>query len=482
MGKSAIIQSLVERCAQHATILGTFFFARADSSRNYAEVLIPTLAYQLARTFPAAMVVLEPIIMHDPLIFKASLRTQAYTLLVRPFLYLIDVAVLENTSSSPRVFIVDGLDECSDSQKQALIISVVASVLHDYHIPVCFLLASRAETAISLAFQRQKGLHSTLASLSLDNDSDAWSDIRQFIEDSFLDIVDTHPLRHHITLPWPEPFSIGELARKASGHFIYAAVAMRFIASSDEHPARALQVVKGLVPSRTGSPFAELDALYLHILRSARYTSQALGILRHCILTNFEPSVAAICCLYDTTPDDVALFLSDIPSLAILSPNGEAELSVNVKHASLRDFLTDEKRSHEFYISDTEYNASFLVRYFQLLDEGAKAPISSLFTTGGWIGATRNFIAVLCLTITHSQETEVLRRMISGHSAQDIWKFCAEGFESDTEMSKAVIRRTTIASVSRYIHAIRDSVSQILLSQNDLTMRTAFWLPDRQHR
>jgi hypothetical protein len=135
-GKSAIMQSIVEQCVQHAVILGSFFFFRTDSSRNYAEVLIPTLAYQLACAFPAAMTVLEPIIHRYPLIFKASVRTQAYELLVRPRLYLIETGVLEHSGTLRRVFVVDGLDECSDPQKQALIISAVASILRDIHLPI----------------------------------------------------------------------------------------------------------------------------------------------------------------------------------------------------------------------------------------------------------------------------------------------------------------------------------------------------------
>lgn len=79
-GKSAILQSIAERCVQHAVILGNFFFSRADPSRNYAEVLIPTLAYRLARNFPQAMTVLEPIVQGDPFIYKASLTKQSYEL------------------------------------------------------------------------------------------------------------------------------------------------------------------------------------------------------------------------------------------------------------------------------------------------------------------------------------------------------------------------------------------------------------------
>ncbi|KAF5320818.1 hypothetical protein D9619_002239 [Psilocybe cf. subviscida] len=48
-GKSAIMQSIVERCESDRLILGTFFFNRSDESRNNAEAFIPTLAYQVLR-------------------------------------------------------------------------------------------------------------------------------------------------------------------------------------------------------------------------------------------------------------------------------------------------------------------------------------------------------------------------------------------------------------------------------------------------
>ncbi|KAF5327798.1 hypothetical protein D9619_004937 [Psilocybe cf. subviscida] len=191
-GKSAIMQSIVERCAKQTLILGTFFFFRTDPSRNYAEVLIPTLAYQLARTFPAAMAIIEPAVQRDPLIFKASLQTQAYDLLVRPFLYLIETGVIDITSPLRRVFVIDGLDECDDPKKQALIIHAVADILSDNLGPICVLIASRPEVAISRAFQRENSLHSILSTITLDDNDEASSDIRQYIEDSFLDILDTH--------------------------------------------------------------------------------------------------------------------------------------------------------------------------------------------------------------------------------------------------------------------------------------------------
>ncbi|KAF5327795.1 hypothetical protein D9619_004941 [Psilocybe cf. subviscida] len=450
-GKSAIMQSIVERCAKQALILGTFFFFRTDPSRNYAEVLIPTLAYQLARAFPAAMAIIEPIIQRDPLIFKASLQTQAYDLLVRPLLYLVETGVIDITSPLRRVFVIDGLDECDDPQKQALIIHAVAAILSDNVDPICFLIASRPEVAINRAFQRENSLRSILATITLDDNDEASSDIRQFIEDSFLDILDTHPLRTHIPPCWPDRHSVNHLVEKSSGHFIYAATSMKFISSAAEHPARALQVVEGLVPPRVGNPFAELDALYLHILTSAKYSSQVLGILRHCIFSNLGNTVTIVCFMYPhLSPDDVALFLSDVQALVSLSPNNVAEMQIILKHASLWDFIMDGKRSQAIYMSKEEYVAFCLPRYFWLLDNSTSPQVQRslpLFDNA--------LLFELIDAISHSHDIELLQSLICGHSPQDVWNYFVCWQHEDASLS----RLCAIYGACLYVGAIRDSAA-----------------------
>ncbi|KAF5316296.1 hypothetical protein D9619_006137 [Psilocybe cf. subviscida] len=453
VGKSAIMQSVIEQCTQHAVVLGSFFFFRSDPSRNYAEVLIPTLAYQLACVFPAALAVLEPIINRNPLIFKASLRTQAYELLVRPILYLFENRIIEIDDPRRRVFVIDGLDECSDSdpqkqkQKQALIINIVASVLCEYDVPISFLIASRPEPAISSAFHREARLYATFASISLDDSIDAESDIRQFVEDSFLDILDSHPLRRHINLPWPNSSSVDRLVWKSSGHFIYAATAMKFIASSDEHPEHALHVIEGLQPSRTEQPFAQLDCLYLHVLLSAKYSNEVLKILRYCHLSYFERSVAAVCYIHDIYPKDVELFLSDVQSLVSLLPNDTGEMYIKTKHASLGDFLQNQERSQTLYISRSEYHASFLKVYFHLLDNG---PLGVIRRHTDADSHLHSLASALAEAIICSQDVDLVQSLIGGHSPQDIWNLCMDpaGYTSIS------VPLRSIASYSVYIYML----------------------------
>lgn len=479
-GKSAIMQSIIERCIKHSVILGTFFFFRSDPSRNYAEVLIPTLAYQLARAFPAAMAVFQAVIDRDPFIFKANLRTQAYGLLVRPILHLLDTGVLENTTAYRRVFVIDGLDECNDPGKQAFFIDVVATILYEYQVPVHFLIASRPEIAISRAFQAEYRLNGMFAAISLDDNDESRSDIRQFIEDSFQDIVDSHPMRNHIVLPWPHPMSVNDLVRKSSGHFIYAATAMKFIASSDEHPARALQVIEGLEVSRTRSPFAELDTLYLHILTSAKYAKYALDILRQCFLVysggiyeyptlDDKPrsySVPHISLLQDIPEADIDLFLSDVKALVSVSFEDGSDVPViRPKHLSLQEFFKDQARSQNLYIAPGPYHASLLPQFFQLLglsDTGLnfsysisyRTPFQTRIATHG----ENTLISAFCEGIKHCLDIDLLGTLLQQRSLKDIWLFHQQSPSSIERGEYNWTATVRSFSIAKCMTAIRDCV------------------------
>ncbi|KAF8958907.1 hypothetical protein BDZ97DRAFT_1632957, partial [Flammula alnicola] len=64
-GKSAIAQTIAERCFTFG-ILARFFFRLSDPARNRGDSLIPTIAYQVATTIPETRVRLESVIERDP--------------------------------------------------------------------------------------------------------------------------------------------------------------------------------------------------------------------------------------------------------------------------------------------------------------------------------------------------------------------------------------------------------------------------------
>ncbi|KAF4612279.1 hypothetical protein D9613_003585 [Agrocybe pediades] len=116
-GKSAIARSVAERCSREGSLLGSFFFGAADSTRNHVEKLVATLSCQISLVLPEFRATVATLIDDDPLIFGRSIRTQFSTLIVRP---LSAVLAKRSTTSStmPCLIIIDGLDECSAVHSQ----------------------------------------------------------------------------------------------------------------------------------------------------------------------------------------------------------------------------------------------------------------------------------------------------------------------------------------------------------------------------
>lgn len=467
------MQSIVERATPHGVILGTFFFSRTDSTRNYAEVLIPTLAYQLASSFPEAMSVLDPIIYGKPLIFKSSLETQASELLVRPILHLLDIGVIDSTSRHRIVFLIDGLDECEDPKnkkmKQALIIRVITSVLCNHNLPVSFLIASRPEMAISQAMQREIRLHAIMQTVSLDNNDEATADILQFIKHSFLDIRESHPLHIHIPTDWPLVDSVTLFVPKSSGHFIYAAVAMKFISSWDENPMGALRVIEGLEPSRTGNPFTELDALYSYIISASPHKSQVLSILTHCLNRVLPSSVPALCFFNpEFSPEDVALFLSNLHGLVSILPDEQAHMQISLRHASLADFLLDKCRSEVLCVDDNDhgqYIVSATSRYFSMMDlDPEEAALTLMPAHGSLEGLMKGMMITWRDALWRQPENRFLYSLVNKHSPREVWLLASQ-CQSNWHETPASCRSEdqpaiglAVHWVGQYLFAIRNSV------------------------
>ncbi|KAF5315287.1 hypothetical protein D9619_007384 [Psilocybe cf. subviscida] len=369
-GKSAIMQTLAERYVAQGLALGSFFFSRSDTTRNTAEPLIPTLVYQLVQLCPQALQVLDSIIDHDPLIFKKSLRAQVLDLLVLPLQHLVQLGIVSEAPQSPRVFLIDGLDECSDPAQQQVIIKAVTAVCHKHRIPIKFLIASRPEQAISTSFEWHKQENCVLGAISLSEDADAEADIHRFIEAQFWKIRLQHPFKKMIPSEWPDAVDIYNLVSKSSSHFIYASTAMKYIWLAKDNPVRSLQVVLGLKVSRTISPFSELDALYHHILGSAAHRDKVLQILAHRVYTHLPSFASVVCIMLNFSKDDLLIYLADMTPLVGLPQSALLlhEQEVKRLHASLGDFLYDQSRSGLLYVNRDAYLTSTLERCFQLLD------------------------------------------------------------------------------------------------------------------
>lgn len=452
VGKSAILQTISGRCIARRAVLGTFFFSRTDSTRNHAEALIPTLAYQMALVFPQIIPILDHSFRDDPLLFTRSIRTLADRLLVRPLLHLRGTGVIDRRAPCARTFVIDALDECSNPKKQVAVINIISELLTSNDLPVGFLISSRPEPNIVYTFKTAPQIRHAHEAISLSDLADADSDIRIFIEESFYAIRMAHPHLLYLPSEWPLETDIDALIQKSSGHFLYAATAMKYCASIKEDPMRSLEVVLGAKPSRRDLPFAPLDALYIQILRSATYPTQVLEILRHCTMTNLPQSLEFICALLDYSPHDVELFLADVRSLVSVDetspgrhPDGMRRVSI--RQASVPDFLRDAARACDFYLDIASYWASKLPQYLKLIDAGVHLPR---------LHVADCLLYQLTLSIKSLAPEQRADTSWRGYTPKNIWDFCQN-------MDETIDDDNVFASkwVSSYMDTIRDIVSTL---------------------
>ena len=368
-GKSAIAKRIAEISAEKGLLIATFFFSRTSPNRSSKDRLVATLAYQLALSIPNTRAHIEDAIEQDPAIFKKNIRTQIDTLLIKPLQFI----SWNQDTPFPKLFIVDGLDECNDTRAQVAILEAISRSLHECNLPIIFLVVSRPEQDLVALFNSNRLLTSIHRRLALDDAYEPDSDIYLFLSDKFKEIKETHPLRSTIPVTWPTEQSLENIVRKSSGQFIYAATVVRFVESTRHRPTKGLEIILGIDPSPPGkkSPFSELDALYHHILGSVDDIRATLSVLSLYLATPYVQimfkSTEAVEEFLSLEQGDVQLVLSHLSSIV---SHDESFKEVKIMHASFVDFLLDKRRSTVFHIDMATACNDFVHRIFECV----KAP------------------------------------------------------------------------------------------------------------
>ena len=365
-GKSAIAETIAEMCEGDMILLASFFFSRNDPSRCTGKPLIATIVYQITLNLPEVRETILSAIEHDPLIFSKSIAVQFKSLIMAPLYQLAETGIF-NEATSRRLIIIDGLDECSDPKVQQNILEVLATARQQYWLPLFFLIVSRPEQHISFS---SGILPSATTCLALDESYLPDDDIQLFLTDKFQEIKFTHPLRTYIPPQWPLPNILNQLIKKSSGQFIYASTVIHYVSSIRHKPMDRLDIVLGIRPPQKDLPFAEPDALYMHILAGVQEIDPVLEIFSVilCLDLRWILSPLDIEEFLAMQPGDVEFHLGDLSSLVDVIPHER----VRILHASLRDFFMDPTRSKKFWINPLVRHTAFAHHFLQLLQFKSK--------------------------------------------------------------------------------------------------------------
>lgn len=355
-GKTAIAGSIAEVCEEKGLLVATFFFSSfaGSPSRRWKRFLIPTLVYQLMQS-DGTGTLREHIISsvkRDPTVFRKRLKDQCKILLLEP----LQRFTASRLPSSPQVIVIDGLDEVeseattrdssgSTTRLQAIqaneidqveILSALLQLVSNPVFPFRIFISSRPERWIR-GFFAAEAAKSVTRELFLDDKYNPDDDIELFLRNKFSDI------RHRYNIPsnWPTENAIKTLVHRASGQFIYAATAIRFVQDGTHPPALQLERVLQLKHEATdGSPLAALDALYVNVLSSGPepwLASEWIMLLG----TEHYPSLPARYCrqLFETTTGQAEHLLGNLSSLIHTPAFDDVSSPYRIYHRSLCDFL-----------------------------------------------------------------------------------------------------------------------------------------------
>jgi len=352
-GKSAIARTMSEILHARHQLLATFFFSRADSSRNKIKSVIPTLVYKICLTVAEARPLITARIEHDPHIFHNLSSYQFKHLIVEPLQELSRKGVVY-----PTAIVIDGLDECLNHEERSILLHAISANTGNFFAPLKFLITSRPEVPITRIFNRTPLLEVSTRH-SLDNEPTSIEYVEYFLSAKFDEIKRTHPSRRYMPNDWPSSQVRADLAHKSSGQFIYPATVIRYISSPRHSPVLRFEVILKLRPLWGESPFAQLDALYRYILFSCKNVELALRIIGMSLLStrrmnvpwghfySFPSQLTApkyMEPILGLHPGDVQRGPEDLGSL--IEYKGD-DRELRILHASLFDFLSDPTRFME---------------------------------------------------------------------------------------------------------------------------------------
>jgi hypothetical protein len=285
-GKTAVAGTVTEKLKARAKELGfdpigaTFFFWRTSPERSSPARFIITLAYQLAESISELRPHVEAAIKNKPSVVKMALELQLVKLIVEPFQSLLKFGAVPN-----RVVIIDGIDECINSDRESRVkkqyakdqeavqIRVLDLIhrLQSYQLPLSFLILSRPEAWIKQHLESNT-FRNVVEPLDLYKVGDHMEDVAKFVRAELSRIATSQALEN-ADRKWAEE---DKLVTRSKGRMIYASTFIRHIDDPSGDPQRLLNDIVN--SSSTTSPDISDSTPFSLKFEDSKYEA-TLGIL-----------------------------------------------------------------------------------------------------------------------------------------------------------------------------------------------------------
>ncbi|KAJ2932163.1 hypothetical protein H1R20_g4928, partial [Candolleomyces eurysporus] len=387
-GKSALQQTIAERCIGSDILSAAFFFSSTDPTRNTASAIVATIAYQIGLKHLLFQDSIVAAVKHDPLIFSRSIQSQMEALIVRPFKSLRGSGQVD-MNTFPYAILIDGLDECNGNtsgtlipihvdtdvrrqaeDQQAELLDAIQHCILDNELPFRVFIASRPEWAIRTALEPGGRLHQVAYHIRLSDEYDASGDMCRYLQRRFevIGIRMGNP-------QWFTEENIKDLVEAASGQFVYVATVFKYISERRTSPAERLRTVLNWTPhvGQTTRPFESLDRLYTNILLNAKNAYEAIDthhgrdfllLLRAhhinaaggfpCLDTPkpfcLELPAVGVSVLLSLEVGSEDNLISDLRSLMTFEEDDKGQIHLHLYHKSFSDFFEEESRAKDLFV------------------------------------------------------------------------------------------------------------------------------------
>ncbi|KAF4961378.1 hypothetical protein FSARC_10194 [Fusarium sarcochroum] len=388
-GKSTISRTLAQslsRTQQTENRLGaSFFFKRGETDRGSMFKLIPTIARQLAASYPALAKHIQKAIQHDPTIPSKALRIQFEKLITKP----LSRSSRDFPNEATIVVIVDALDECESDDDIKLIINLFSQSQVIQHPRPRIFLTSRPDLPLRLGFKAVEGTYENLilhevATPIIEHD------ISLFLRHELTQIRDnwnsTVSKNRNLPANWPGDDPIRQLTKKAIPLFIFAATVCRFIADyRGRNPARQLHTV---LEFQVGGASSQMDITYRPVLSQLLpevYSPSEIEIVKN----DFRRIIGPIVLLASPLSSSTLSRLLNVPQDMIDDMLGNLHSVLNVPvcpeapirmlHLSFRDYLVNPEysRTNPMWVDEKQTALALVRDCFRVMD-GLKSDICHL--------------------------------------------------------------------------------------------------------
>jgi len=383
-GKSTIARTIARRYFEQGRLGASFFFSRGGGDVGHAGKFFTSIAVQLANNAPPLQRGICDTIAERNDIADQSLRDQWHQLIFRPLLKLSG-----NSCPSSYILVIDALDECNNDSNIRIILQLLAEARSLKTVRLRVFLTSRPEIPIRHGFYRIPEaehqdfvLHNISPSIT-DHDIYAYLqyNLRLIGQERSLDAG------------WPGEQTIKRLVQNASGLFIWAATACRFVREGKQLATKRLaMILVGSVGSAT-APEKHLNKIYMTVLKQSvssdhtdeekEYVFKMLRQILGSIVVLLSPlSTKALGGLLHVAKQDVDQALEDFH--AILDIPEDHSRPLRLHHPSFRDFLLDKDRCDDpnFWVDQKQAHQTLADSCIRLLSTVLKENICGVDTPG----------------------------------------------------------------------------------------------------